>query len=115
MRDDTRSIEKLVANQKPGYALDQRFYTDQSIYELEIERIIARNWIMVGHQSELPEAGDFKVVNIANESAIVVRGSDGELKAFANVCRHRGSLVCLESGGNTCDHTTAGHRCGDHD
>ena len=101
MRNNIRSIEELVANQKPGYALDQRFYTDPSIYELEIERIIARNWIMVGHQSEFPESGDFKVVNIANESAIVVRGSDGELKAFANVCRHRGSLVCLESEGNT--------------
>ena len=60
-----------------------------------------RNWIMAGHQSELPEQGDFKVFNVAGESAIIVRGSDGELKAFANVCRHRGSLVCLEESGNT--------------
>nr|MDJ0814291.1 aromatic ring-hydroxylating dioxygenase subunit alpha [Woeseiaceae bacterium] len=96
-----KSVDELIASQKPGFALDQRFYTDPDIYELEIERIINRNWILAGHQSELPEQGDFKVFNVAKESAIIVRGSDGELKAFANVCRHRGSLVCLEEKGNT--------------
>jgi Rieske 2Fe-2S family protein len=95
------SIDKLIAEQKPGFALDQRFYTDPDIYELELDRIITRNWIMAGHQSEFPEPGDFKVFDVANESAIIVRGSDGELKAFANVCRHRGSLVCLEQKGST--------------
>jgi len=101
MREDTRSIEELISSQKPGYSLDQRFYTDPAVYELELDRIITRNWILAGHQSELPEPGDFKVLNVANESAIIVRGSDGILKGFANVCRHRGSLVCLESSGNT--------------
>jgi Rieske 2Fe-2S family protein len=95
------AIDKLIARQKPGFALEQQFYTDPEIYELEIDRIINRNWIMAGHQSELPEPGDFKVFRLANESAIIVRGSDGELKAFANVCRHRGSLVCLEEQGST--------------
>jgi len=95
------SVEQLIADQKPGFALDQRFYTDPEIYDLEIDRIVTRNWIMAGHQSELPEPGDFKVFNVASESAIIVRGSDGVLKAFANVCRHRGSLVCLERNGNT--------------
>ena len=101
MHKDTRTIEELIADQKPGYALDQRFYTDPAIYDLEIDRVVTRHWIVAGHQSELPESGDFKVLNVANESAIIVRGSDGELKAFANVCRHRGSLVCLEIKGST--------------
>ncbi len=101
MHNTKHSIEELIASQKPGYALEQRFYTDPDVYDLEIERVVMRNWILVGHQSELPEPGDFKVFNVANESAIIVRGSDGELKAFANVCRHRGSLVCLESQGST--------------
>jgi len=100
MRDQEFSIDELIASQKPGFSLGQRFYTDPLVYELEKERVIARNWIMAGHQSELPEPGDFKVFNLANESAIVVRGSNGKLKAFANVCRHRGSLVCLESHGH---------------
>jgi Rieske 2Fe-2S family protein len=96
-----KSVDELIASQKPGFSLDQRFYTDPEIYDLEVERIINRNWILAGHQSEFPEPGDFKVFNVAKESAIIVRGSDGELKAFANVCRHRGSLVCLETKGNT--------------
>jgi Rieske 2Fe-2S family protein len=101
MDADNRSIEELIADHRPGYALEQRFYTDPAIYELELERIIMRNWIMVAHESEFAEIGDFKTVQIAHESAIIVRGSDGDIKAFANVCRHRGSLVCLESSGNT--------------
>jgi phenylpropionate dioxygenase-like ring-hydroxylating dioxygenase large terminal subunit len=95
------SIAELIANQKPGWSLDQRFYTDPDIYQLELDRIITKNWILAGHQSQLPNPGDFRVVKVANESAIIVRNKDGELKAFANVCRHRGSLVCLEQSGNT--------------
>lgn len=98
---DKRSIAELIADQKPGYSLDQRFYTDSDIYELEIERIINRNWILAGHISQLPEPGDFKVLNVARESAIIVRGKSGDLQGFANVCRHRGSLLCLDSAGHT--------------
>ena len=91
----------MIAAQKPGYALDQRFYSDPAIYELELEKVIARNWILAGHVSELPEVGDFKVLKVARESVIIVRGGDGAIRAFANVCRHRGSLVCLERRGNS--------------
>ena len=100
MTQQTHDISTLIREQTPGHALAQRFYTDPAIYELELDRVIARNWIVAGHQSELPEAGDFKVFNVAKESAIIVRGQDGQLRAFANVCRHRGSLVCLEQSGN---------------
>jgi Rieske 2Fe-2S family protein len=99
--NDSRSIEELIASQKPGYSLDQRFYTDPDVYELELERIVSRNWILAGHVSELAEPGDFKVLTVARESAIIVRSEEGDIKAFANVCRHRGSLVCLEEKGNT--------------
>ena len=99
--DDMRTIDELIAAHKPGHALDQRFYTDSEIYELELERIVSRNWILAGHESELAEPGDFKVLNVARESAIIVRSESGAINAFANVCRHRGSLVCLEEKGNT--------------
>ena len=100
MNVSSNSIMELIAAQKPGYSLDQRFYTDPDIYEFELERVINRNWILAGHQSELPDAGDFKVFRVARDSAIIVRSRDGSIKAFANVCRHRGSLVCLEQKGN---------------
>ena len=101
LEGDKRSVAELIEDQQPGYALEQRFYTDPDIYELEIRRIVNRNWILAGHISQLPKPGDFKVVNVARESAIIVRGKTGELKGFANVCRHRGSLVCLDSDGHT--------------
>ncbi len=94
------SIDELLDRHRPGYSLDQQFYTDPQVYALEVERIIMRNWILAGHVSEWPEAGDFKVYEVANESAIIVRGDDGEIRGFANVCRHRGSLVCLDKQGN---------------
>ncbi len=97
---DTRSISELIAKQEPGKPLEQQFYTDPAIYQLELERILTRNWFLAGHISQVPEEGDFFVTNWANESAIVVRGSAGKVNAFANVCRHRGSLVCLEQHGS---------------
>jgi Rieske 2Fe-2S family protein len=101
LKESRRSIGELIANHKPGYSLDQRFYTDPDVYELELERIVYRNWIFAGHVSQLPEPGDFRVLNVAGESAIIVRGKDGTINGFANVCRHRGSLVCLEEQGHT--------------
>jgi phenylpropionate dioxygenase-like ring-hydroxylating dioxygenase large terminal subunit len=97
---ENASIAELIASQKPGWALEQRFYTDPEIYQMELDRILMRNWIMAGHVSQLPDAGDYLVFRLANESAIIVRGKDGEIRAFANVCRHRGSLICLEERGN---------------
>ena len=54
MHEDARTIDELIASQKPGYALQQRFYTDPVIYDLEIDRVVTRNWIRSGQQSELP-------------------------------------------------------------
>lgn len=97
---DNASIAELIASHRPGWALDQLFYTAPEIYQLELERIVMRNWILAGHASQIPNAGDYLVFRLVNESVIVVRGNDGSIRAFANVCRHRGSLVCLESHGN---------------
>ena len=98
---DNANIADLIARQKPGWALNQAFYTDPDIYRLELDRVLMRNWIMAGHASQIPDAGDFFVFKLANESAIIARGKDGRIRAFANVCRHRGSLVCLQESGNT--------------
>ena len=99
--NDSRPIRELIACQRPGWSLEQRFYVDPEIYQLELDQVLMRNWILAGHISELAEPGDFKVMRLANESAIIVRGQDNVIRAFANVCRHRGSLVCLEEAGNT--------------
>jgi Rieske 2Fe-2S family protein len=98
---DKRTIRELIACQRPGWSLQQRFYSDPEIYQLEVDHIVMENWILAGHVSEVANPGDFKVIDVASESAIIVHGSDGTIRAFANVCRHRGSLVCLDPAGNT--------------
>ena len=74
--------------------LPGRDYHAPEVFELERERIFFRTWMYAGRADEAPEPGDFVTVDVAGESVIVVRGKDGELRAFYNVCRHRGSRLC---------------------
>ena len=94
------SITALLERYEPGRALDQRFYVDDEVYELELRRILLQQWFMAGHVSQIPAAGDYIVARMDRETAIVIRGNDGVIRAFANVCRHRGSLICLEDRGS---------------
>ena len=79
--------------------LDARWYCDPAIFALENERIFGRSWIVAGRADEFAESGAFTTVEIAGESLIVVRGSDGSLRAFFNVCGHRGTRMCQEPAG----------------
>ena len=81
--------------------LPGRYFYDPEIYGREQERLFGQMWTCVGRADALPTAGDFKTVELAGESVLVVRGRDGELRAFLNVCRHRGARLCLEPCGNT--------------
>jgi Rieske 2Fe-2S family protein len=74
--------------------LPGRDYHAQDVFERERERIFFREWFYVARADEAPEPGDFVSVDVAGESLLVVRGKDGELRAFYNVCRHRGSRLC---------------------
>ena len=94
-------IPGLIAAQPAGHALNQDFYGDPRVFARDVERIFMRDWLYVGHASQIPEAGDFFVFAIVGESVIVVRGADGEIRALVNVCRHRGSRVCTETRGST--------------
>ncbi|MBW2695083.1 MAG: aromatic ring-hydroxylating dioxygenase subunit alpha [Deltaproteobacteria bacterium] len=93
-------ISTLVKNHKPGFSLEQAFYRDAEIYEREIERIFLKTWLYVGHDSQIPKAGDYFLFEIADESVIITRDKGGDIHALVNVCRHRGSRVCLESKGS---------------
>jgi phenylpropionate dioxygenase-like ring-hydroxylating dioxygenase large terminal subunit len=92
-------IPTLVQNRRPGYSLERPFYTHPDIFQLELEKIWMRYWIYVGHASQLPDAGSYFTYQIGTEPVLLVRGEDGQVRAFMNVCRHRGSLVCNEPQG----------------
>ncbi len=75
------AIQKTIAS---------RYYTDSDYYRLDKERIFYASWQFVCHKSELDGIGAFQTLDIADESIVVVRGKDDEIRAFYNVCRHHG-------------------------
>jgi phenylpropionate dioxygenase-like ring-hydroxylating dioxygenase large terminal subunit len=93
-------IANLIVRQPPSAPLLQDFYSDSQIFERDLERIHLRRWLCVGHVGRVPKPGDWFRVDIADESIVVVRGRDEQLRALVNVCRHRGSRVCYEEEGN---------------
>lgn len=80
--------------------VDSRIYTDSDIFEEELERIWRRTWLLVAHESELPAPLDFRTSTIAREPVILVRDEDGRVRAFLNVCPHRGALLLRQPAGN---------------
>jgi len=69
------------------------WYRDERIAELERERVFGRNWIAVGRADQVAAAGQFFTVELAGEPLVLVRGNDGALRAFFNVCRHHAAAV----------------------
>ncbi len=79
--------------------LPRKLFTDPSVFEREVQRLFLRTWHCVGREDELAQPGDHRTLEIAGSGVVVVRGSDGELRAFHNVCRHRGTrLVEADAG-----------------
>lgn len=76
-----------------GWSLPAWTYRDAEFFALEKERVFAPSWQVVCHVSDIPDPGDWHTLDYIGESAIVVRGKDSELRAFTNVCRHRGSRL----------------------
>lgn len=74
-------------------------YTSSEIFELEIQRIFHGSWVYVGHASEVPVAGDYRLRQLGRQPVIMVRGNDGVVRVLMNRCRHRGAAVCeVEAG-----------------
>jgi choline monooxygenase len=79
-------------------ALDPRLYLDPAVLERELETIFARTWQYAGHVADLPEAGSYLTAVAGDQPVLVLRGEDGEIRAFRNVCRHRGSQLLTGTG-----------------
>ncbi len=93
-------IDSLVANQREGYSLEQPFYQSAEIFQRDMDRLLNQRWLLVDHESRIPNKGDYFLFEIGNESIIIIRESEDKVNAFFNVCRHRGSRICLEHQGN---------------
>ncbi|MFD4676019.1 aromatic ring-hydroxylating dioxygenase subunit alpha [Lentzea sp. NPDC058450] len=74
-------------------------YTDPQIFELEQQNIFEQMWFCAVRSADLPDAGNFRTVQIGRESVLISRARDGSLRAFLNICRHRGAKLCVEESG----------------
>ena len=80
--------------------LPRRYFVSPEVFAEEEAKIFARQWVCVGHQSEVAKAGDYLVREVACESLIVVRDQAQVIRGFYNVCRHRGTRICEKSSGH---------------
>src|SRR5438874_12694583 len=90
--------------------LPQRYFVSPEIFAQEQEKIFSTQWILVGHQSAIAQAGEYFISEVADESLIVVRDKRGEIRGFYNVCRHRGSRLIENRNGQL----SAAIQCGYH-
>ena len=96
----TASPRDLVAERRPGKSLDASFYISDEFFDLDIEAVFARYWIVAATEAEIPDPGDYVVVELGRYSIMVVRDDDEQIGAFHNVCRHRGSRILLDDRGS---------------
>jgi Rieske 2Fe-2S family protein len=80
--------------------LPAKYYTDSDLFKEEVERFFCRTWVCVGRVGQIPSAGDYFLRDIAGESIILTRDENASVQAFFNVCRHRGTRICLEGEGH---------------
>lgn len=97
---DRRSqLLRTLKNRRDGYSLDQAFYIDPEVYKLDLEHIWYRDWLFIGHDCEIPKAGNYFTLQVGDYPVVVVRDRQGTIRALHNSCRHRGSRVCNQPKG----------------
>jgi phenylpropionate dioxygenase-like ring-hydroxylating dioxygenase large terminal subunit len=93
------SYDRLVDDERG--LIDRNIYVNPDIYQAELEAVFTRAWLFIGHESMIPNAGDFFTSRMGEESVILTRDRDQKIHAFLNTCRHRGMKVCRYDQGNT--------------
>lgn len=88
-----RTLEALIAARRAGFTLPAPFYLSDEVFAHDLRLIFGRHWIFVGTEPEIAEPGDFFTVEIGPDSVIIVRDDDMTVRAFHNVCRHRGARL----------------------
>ena len=98
-------LKKTVAEYDPDAPLDRAltipssWYVDRNLYELELKTVFSNTWQLAARVDQVSDRGQFVSTDIAGEPIVIVRGSDGELRAFFNVCRHHAAAVMTEPEG----------------
>ena len=94
----TRVLTPVPTPDLDDFGLPGWIYHDPEYHAVEMERVIRPSWQIVCHVSDIPRPGDYETIEYLGESIVVVRGSDGAVRAFSNVCRHRAMKLVEGSG-----------------
>ena len=87
------AMRALIGRRKPGHSLEAAFYTSPEVFRADMDVIFGRHWIQVGVSPDVPEPGDAMAMDIGAHAILIVRGDDMGIRAFHNVCRHRGARL----------------------
>ena len=103
-------ISAEFAARQAGHALPQFLYNDPTMFSFDMAAIYAQSWLFAGFEAEFRQSGDYTSFMVGTWPVMIVRGRDGELRAFHNSCRHRGSIICPSGSGNQARLTCPYHR-----
>jgi len=98
MTSKAKTLE-LINQRKPRHALSRDLYRDEDVYQQDLNQIWHKEWIFAGHTFEIEKAGEYMTIQVGDYPVVIVRDDSGDVRAFHNACRHRGSRVCAESKG----------------
>ncbi|EYR80174.1 aromatic ring-hydroxylating dioxygenase subunit alpha [Shinella sp. DD12] len=99
--DISSDVLRKLKNRREGHSLEQAFYIDPDHYRLDLETIWYRDWLFIGHDCEIPKAGNYFTVQVGDYPVVITRDRTGTVRALHNSCRHRGSRVCTQHRGSS--------------
>jgi glycine betaine catabolism A len=98
---DLKRIDTLLKQRRSGHTLPQALYTEADTFDFDMAAIYGQSWLMVGLECELPKTGSYLSFMIGKWPIIITRDKSGEIRAFHNSCRHRGSMICAVGSGTS--------------
>ena len=91
---DLKHIDALFRERKTGHTLPRDLYISQDAFDFDLTAIYGQSWLMAGMECELPKTGSYISMMVGKWPVLIVRDKQGDIRAFHNSCRHRGSVIC---------------------
>ncbi|PKF77169.1 Rieske (2Fe-2S) protein [Vibrio sp. vnigr-6D03] len=98
---DEQKVLDMLRERNPRYSLEQEFYNNQELFDIDMKSIFEREWLFAGLTCEIPDKGNYIAFEVGNNPVMITRGDNGEVYALHNVCRHRGSKICTKHRGKS--------------
>ena len=95
----TQTAADRLVHRRPAHSLERDFYVSPEIFQQDLHQIFYKEWLFAIPAAQLRKTGEYARIKIGAYDVILVKGNDGEIRAFHNTCRHRGSILCKASHG----------------